>query len=933
MGRRVFRAGESFRIPADMNSAWADLLQSGETLFLDPSGNALEGLISFEAPLEFKMKGFDSGPRILAPLRAGERMFGVLIVSGEDLSQDDVPAITAFSNHLSIAMEKARLLENTITQAKLGHVLAEIAAAASSESDMARLMEVTGLLMLQALEFACCTFSVYDESTRTVSTLLSITNPENAAAWNLPHPGSIVELQSNPAVRRVLSSGTLLWLRGSNEVRVSDDGPAPAPLQVIVPMAASGKIRGLGTFYLDQPERRLSPDQMIFLQTGMEQITMALDKARLAAEAEIQGQIDRSLAKLVERTLASRDMNEVVAAALDGISDLIPCNLTLLISFDIGMNSAQILGMRGAKSQILDGGQVIALGDWREAPEYAMQSETVLWGKEPIRSTESLGGKLLQHGIDSWATLPLVFQDVVIGNLFIGTRAPEGFGSEHISVAKRFANHLAVALANAANYESAQRKANELTALYDLAMDIAGELELRPLLKKSLRRATELLGSMMGAIFLVDPAIDEITLIADYHLPDPPSILNLKKGKGLAGKVWAEAQATALAQTRIFGDPHWLQLCYASGAALAVPLLWEGEVRGVLAVFEPSTSRKFNRDEALLLERMAAQISLGIENVEKHEQINRRVNQLRVVNDVARRINILLDQEQLFDDVVRRVAHSLNLELVVLFLVDGDLLIEKASYYLPDDRHGAGDPLQLRIGEQGISGEAALSGNPVLVPNVSKNRDYIRLLPFERKVRSAVAIPLKLKGTVIGVLLAESERLAAFDQTDVDALQALGAHISTSIENARLYAETVQVRNRMTESEKLRSLGLMTSGIAHDFNNLLSIILAHAELALEQITDEQVRAHLEQVIASARDGGETIHRLQDFARTRKEPSEFVGVDINQIVEQAIELSAPKWKDQAQSQGIDIVGRSRFTGAGNGAGSCRTAPRGHGQSYF
>jgi signal transduction histidine kinase/CheY-like chemotaxis protein len=247
----------------------------------------------------------------------------------------------------------------------------------------------------------------------------------------------------------------------------------------------------------------------------------------------------------------------------------------------------------------------------------------------------------------------------------------------------------------------------------------------------------------------------------------------------------------------------------------------------------------------------------------------------------------------------------LNLELVILFLIEDDELVEKASYYLPEDRHGSWEPLHLKVDSQSICGKTARDGQPILITNVANNPDYVRVLPFETKIRSAAAVPLKLKGDVIGVLMAESERLAAFDNADLDALQALGAHISTSIDNARLYAQSVNVQSRMLESEKLRSLGLMTSGIAHDFNNLLAVILARAELALRRVDDDEVRRHLEQVITSAKDGGETIHRLQEFARTRKDTSDFIGLDLNEVVREAISLSEPKWKDQAQSTGIYI----------------------------
>jgi CheY-like chemotaxis protein/anti-sigma regulatory factor (Ser/Thr protein kinase) len=113
------------------------------------------------------------------------------------------------------------------------------------------------------------------------------------------------------------------------------------------------------------------------------------------------------------------------------------------------------------------------------------------------------------------------------------------------------------------------------------------------------------------------------------------------------------------------------------------------------------------------------------------------------------------------------------------------------------------------------------------------------------------------------------------------------------------------VQHRLAESEKLRALGLVTGGIAHDFNNVLSVILSRAELALNHTEDQQARRHLEQLVTAAKDGGETIHRLEGFASFEKDKTDFVGVDINQIVQEAIEICKPRWKGQAQVEGIDL----------------------------
>jgi signal transduction histidine kinase len=465
--------------------------------------------------------------------------------------------------------------------------------------------------------------------------------------------------------------------------------------------------------------------------------------------------------------------------------------------------------------------------------------------------------------------------------------------------------HLLNAITKAMDFESTRRRAEEFSALYDFDLEISAETELVPILKTALHWGTELLDATMGAAFLVDEATEEITLVAEHGLPVPPSVLRLGMGQGLAGRIWKKNKPIILQKISNLGDPRWLEACYATGSAIGVPLSWDDKVHGVITLYDPGQEKHFGHDEAKLLMKLAARTSIGIRNFQEHERINRRVNQLKVVNDLARRTSAILIEDLLFSDIVRRVAHGLNLELVVLFLVRGTDLVEAASYYLPADMHGNWEPIRLRIGKDGISGLVASTGEPVVTSNLANDPNYLSILPIQTKIQSAVGIPLKLKGKVTGVLFTGSHKLAAFDKADVEGLQTLGAHISTCIENARLYEETKEVQYRLAESEKLRALGLMTGGVAQDFNNMLSVIYAQTKLTMDRIEDPSLHGNLEQVISSVEDGRRTVRRLNEFAHTRKDTADFIGVDLNLVVKEAIELSRHRWEDQAKQDGIKV----------------------------
>jgi PAS domain S-box-containing protein len=132
-----------------------------------------------------------------------------------------------------------------------------------------------------------------------------------------------------------------------------------------------------------------------------------------------------------------------------------------------------------------------------------------------------------------------------------------------------------------------------------------------------------------------------------------------------------------------------------------------------------------------------------------------------------------------------------------------------------------------------------------------------------------------------------------------------------------LFGTTQDITNRKRleeqalSAERLRAVGELASGVAHNFNNLLQIVLGGSQLALTDLelgNFSQARRNLEQIVESARFGAQTVKRLQDFARFRKDkPLESSRVfDLSQTVDEAVEMSKPWWKTKPEKDGISIT---------------------------
>src|SRR6185437_4212331 len=145
----------------------------------------------------------------------------------------------------------------------------------------------------------------------------------------------------------------------------------------------------------------------------------------------------------------------------------------------------------------------------------------------------------------------------------------------------------------------------------------------------------------------------------------------------------------------------------------------------------------------------------------------------------------------------------------------------------------------------------------------------------------------------------------ALDLTEIKLVQASLEKAKAQLEEAM--GELQKTQDAVVARERLHALGQMASGIAHDFNNALSPILGYSEMliAKPELAADQglVLRRLATINRAAGDAAHVVQRLREFFRTSVEGETAETVDMADIAQQAIDLTKPRWADQAMASGI------------------------------
>jgi len=397
----------------------------------------------------------------------------------------------------------------------------------------------------------------------------------------------------------------------------------------VAPLAVRGEVIGAVGVY-DDPEHPLSAEELDLVQQITEQGALALESARLFEQTQASLAEARALYHFSEVVSRETDLQMVY----DAVSRLLMEELGYVSAWltVLDEDGRMLKGVAGAGPHMTEESIRMTL----PISETSLPVAIAARERTTIVINESLSDKRLadlpstvRAELGKAIATPILVGDELKG-VILATRSQAG---AHISprderLLQAVASQVAVAIQRAQLFEQTRAALAEVEATH----------------RRYLRQEWE-------------------TFLAT--LDKPMGFVDGPAGVTPASEIWLPEMEQALEQ----GEPV---VASAQRAALAVPLKLRGEPIGALEFYEEGQPHAWNDDERALVQALADQAVLALENARLFEETQARAQREQLINAITARIRASMDMETVLKTTAQELSRTLNLSRARIRLKTGD---------------------------------------------------------------------------------------------------------------------------------------------------------------------------------------------------------------------------------------------------------------------
>jgi signal transduction histidine kinase/CheY-like chemotaxis protein len=596
--------------------------------------------------------------QVYVPMIAGGEVKGIISLQNVDhenaFSDSDVNLITTLANSMSVALESARLFDETARLLKETEqrtrelsVITSVQDGLAKELDIQGIYELVGEKMREIFNAQVFDIATYDKTTRLIEDRYTY---EKGDRTLLP-PRELIGFR-----KWVVENGKPLMINKDIEKQTHEYGNvvmagAASKSVVFVPIITGGEVTGVMSLQNIDEENAFSDADVRLLTTLGNSMTVALENARLFDETSRllketeQRTAELSVINSVQDGLARElDIQGIYNLVGDRLCDLFPDTQTLVIrTFDhsTGLEHFKYAIEKGVKLTV-------------DPQPFMWASRSLIETKKPIDIRENYlqvarnhGGKGVTTGKppQSAVFVPMLVGDLVKGSISLQNVDRENaFTESDLRLLTTLTNSMSVALENARLFDEtalllaeSKQRAAELSTVNNISKALASMLDPNDLINMVGDQLKNLFNANIVYLALYEKNTKMIHFKYQYGEEMPSRVI----GEGLTSKILISGEPLLINNNMVVQTVQMgiQRMGIDAASYLGVPIPVGEEIIGVLSVQSTEYENRFNENDLRLLTTIASSVGVALRNATLFEEVKKAQMEAEQASKAAEQAN------------------------------------------------------------------------------------------------------------------------------------------------------------------------------------------------------------------------------------------------------------------------------------------------------
>jgi diguanylate cyclase (GGDEF)-like protein len=308
--------------------------------------------------------------------------------------------------------------------------------------------------------------------------------------------------------------------------------------------------------------------------------------------------------------------------------------------------------------------------------------------------------------------VPMLDKGHLLGVIYVESSRKDELQDDDLQTLQTLANQVATSVQKARLQSRTQEHLQVMTTLQSISHTVASSLELDLILNNVIQSLKDAFAYTYLSIYLLED--DTLHLGTQLGYPESMLIREIPITAGVIGRT-ARTRETQLVRD-VDADTDFLRGSYEVKSEVAVPLLKEGIVLGVLNV-ESDSDRPLGENDANLLNALAGTVAIAIDNARLHAE----VKQMALTDVISGLANRRAFDEILEAEITRANRYHHPLSLIILDLDSFKEYNDRWGHPAGDVRlREVADLLRLNVREPDVAARYGGEEFAVILPNTTK---------------------------------------------------------------------------------------------------------------------------------------------------------------------------------------------------------------------